>query len=902
MKKNFHSALLVVVLGTTSFVSHAQHMTAQQINANNASEFIQHGPDAIGGIGDWFLSNGTLCAIISDVEHEGEFSTNGGVLVDLGFCDRDDDHYTQNQDLIDGKRTRPMNAYAISAESSNTNASVIIESRENGIKQTTRYFVNSNTATQLHITKTLTMTSDVDNEFNVYSAINFNYHSLEPFVFSSKDLTLSNGFQHEEFVNRGIKSLPDSARNADTIITISPPDAQTPISYGWQTKSATRIIDGQSIELPVFALADQASNTFLTIPDTFYIGDGSKIGWLQLPQIPLLSLEVGASLQLEEVIYIGKEGDVASITNQILNNTVSVTGRVDDVKSALHFDLPDGTPVTHIRPSPDGSFSVNLPKGDYKLRHLGSATRYQETKVSITDTNNDIGLLKLPQAGTLVLPKGDAMRLVIKGINGSSDPNFIDTFSGISVTGKQDDHHKNESSQIFLAGVSGDKTQIELAAGEYRIYATRGPEYSLEKAQIKIANGEKKTLTIAAPTHLLPTPNYIASDLHVHSGLSFDNAFSEYERVRTFVAEHGEVLVSSEHDVPVDFTSFINEMGVDDKITAIAAAEITSLLPNERLPYTGGHINVFPFQPQPTLYRRGMVNHEARRLRETIHDVRQVEPDAIFQLNHPRSNSGLSGKLPHDHEELISMEHYLSHMGVAGHPYNPEKPLHTHPNNTLIEKDPKTGLRDIDFDAIELINPGGEDHEDRLQAVRKDWLSFLKQGERIVATANSDSHSSVNQVAVPRTMIAMQDDQVINFDQSKFLKALKSGNAYGTTGPMIEISLGGKKMGDTFHGNKATLSLTVSNVDWIHVKSAKIQINGETVKEYQLEHKPEQGVNHHQIDLEMTFEKDSFVTAEVIGNANEDYQVIYPEISPYAFSNAIYVDADNDQHWHAPGL
>jgi len=898
--------VILLALSANSTASHSQSSTAaqaQQINASNAAQMIQGGPDAIGGIGDWFLSNGTICAIISDVEHESEFSTKGGVLVDLGYCDRDDDHYTQHQDLIDGKRDRQLNAVSIHSESSDSNASVIVNLHENGIEQTTRYRLSLDTPTQLHISKTLKRIHDTENEFNVYSAMNFNYHSLEPFVFSSKDLTQSTGFKHEDFVSRGINALPSAARNADTIITISPPNATTSVAYGWQMKSVTRISDNGKLELPSFALADDSSNAFLIVPDTFYIGDGSEIGWLQLIQIPLLSLDTNDTLEIEEVIYVGKNGDVASITDQLIQKPVSIIGQLGDANSALHIDLADGTPITQIRPQKSGTFSAKLPKGDYVLRHLGSANRQKQTTITLAENTNDIGVLKLPESGKLILPNGQPMRLVIKGINGTQDPNFIDTFSDIEIAGKEtDSYHKQQSPQVFLAGVIGDKRKIELAAGDYQIYATRGPEYSLEKTQISIANGQTLKLDIKPPKHLLPTPNHIASDLHVHSGLSFDNAFSEKERVRTFVAEHGEVMVPSEHDVPVDYTPLIEQMGVADKIKSIAATEITSLLSTERLPFTGGHVNVFPYQPRHKHYRRGMVNHESRRLREVIHDVRQIESDAIFQLNHPRTDLSLSGDLPDDHEALIDTAHYLEHMGVAGFPYNPEKPLHSHPNNTLIDKDPETGLRDIDFDLIELINPGGEKHEERLQAVRKDWLSFLKQGEKIVATANSDSHTAVNQVAVPRTMVAMQDDQISNFDQTAFFKALKSGNAYGTTGPMIELDLSGKQMGETHLGNQANLSLKIASVDWIDTQTAKIQINGETIKEYSLDQNIKNGVNNHQINLKMSFEEDAFVTIEIYGKANSDYQVIYPEITPYAFSNAIYVDANKDGVWDAPGL
>ena len=128
-----------------------QNTVAQRITAENASRLIQTGPDATGGIGDWHLSNGVICATISGVDHESELSTKGGVLIDLGFCGRDDDHYTFHQDLIDGKRTRPLDAQSIRTESDNNSASVIVDYAENGIEQTTRYRLENNSSSVLHL-------------------------------------------------------------------------------------------------------------------------------------------------------------------------------------------------------------------------------------------------------------------------------------------------------------------------------------------------------------------------------------------------------------------------------------------------------------------------------------------------------------------------------------------------------------------------------------------------------------------------------------------------------------------------------------------------------------------------------------------------------------------------------
>jgi len=397
------------------------------------------------------------------------------------------------------------------------------------------------------------------------------------------------------------------------------------------------------------------------------------------------------------------------------------------------------------------------------------------------------------------------MRLVFIGIDGTPTPDFASELSQASIA--FDDHveYRKPVNSVFLAGIQSDRSSLDIAPGKYRIYATKGPEYSLEISEISIAKGEQATLDIAIPSRVVKTPNYISSDLHVHSGLSFDNAFVESERVRSFVAEHGEVMVSSEHDLPTDFSPHIRSMGVQEKIVSIPAVEATSILPTAKNPYTGGHANVFPFKPKPTQYRNGMIAHEDKRLRDLIYAVRQRGENSVVQLNHPRRNSNLAGKeLPDDWQDHVDHGNYLDHMGSAGHPYNAHHPLTHDHNSALIEKDPITGVRDLDFDLIELLNPGGDDPQGRRIAVRRDWLSFLKQGEKIVGTANSDSHTALEQVALPRTMVKMSEDDVTSFDQKEFIRNLKAGNAYGTTGPMLEISLGDASMGETFKGLRGT--------------------------------------------------------------------------------------------------
>ena len=634
------------------------------------------------------------------------------------------------------------------------------------------------------------------------------------------------------------------------------------------------------------------------LSDTFYVGDGSKVGWLQLPQFPLLSLDSDSHLETKEVIYVGKRGDVASITNQMFHSEPLVTGKVNEVNSAIHIFDVDKKPFTHARPDNDGNFRLHLPPGKYTARVLGTAGRRTNKEFEVSTNGLQLGKISLPNAAKITLPQGEAMRLLFVGINGTSNPDFGNHLTEFSVNEEDGLHYIDPISNVYLAGVSSDKKSIDIPPGDYQVYATKGPEYSLEKTVINVAPESQQSLNIKIPTRSVESPNYIASDLHVHSGISFDNAFSESERVRTFVAEHGEVMVSSEHDVPVDYAPRILSLGVSNKITSIAAAEITSILPTQKNQFTGGHANFFPYTPNPHAYRRGMINHEDKRWRDIIHQVKNEQgSDILVQLNHARLNLALSGELPSDWQEHVEDGNFLEHMGSANHPYNPNKPLHSHPNNTLIEPHQHTGARDLDIDLFEIINPTNKDNNERIQALRLDWLSFLKQGEKIVATANSDSHGPHEQVAVPRTMVAMNDDSIANFKQSEFIGSLKSGNAYGTTGPLIEVSLSDAQMGETFRGQRGQLSLEIKSANWIPVNKAKIQINGITVDEYELN-----SSNEHKLLIPLSFDRDSFVTIEVSGPATADYQQVYPYLEPYAFSNPIYVDFDSDGKWLAPGL
>ena len=56
------------------------------------------------------------------------------------------------------------------------------------------------------------------------------------------------------------------------------------------------------------------------------------------------------------------------------------------------------------------------------------------------------------------------------------------------------------------------------------------------------------------------------------------------------------------------------------------------------------------------------------------------------------------------------------------------------------------------------------------------------------------------------------------------------------------------------------------------------------------------------VSLPLVFPADAFVTVEVEGPIEGRYADVYPGFTPFAFTNPIFVDADANGRFDAPGL
>lgn len=899
MKGIFRSALLALTISLLGALSASASSKAEKITAANAASYVQNGPDATGGIGDWVLTNGTLCIIIAGLENEGDFSSRGGTLRDIGFCGRGDDQFVSQQDLLDGSLAKPVGMIDVRAETGVTSASITALGSFRGLMVETRYMLTEKDKQRIFVSKRIWRSDEDAADTGILANATLNFHSMKTFLMNTRALSRSNGFRQEQFVGRGILSYTQAARPVDTVMMMSPHDLPQPVSYAMKQISATRVYaNGETAALPSFILSDDSALAFLTLTEPFSIGNGDNLGLIQLLQVPFMGLEEGDEIRLEEEIIIAASPDVSAITDIIFSEAPILQGRVaaGDRTARVHIDLSDGTPFTQTTADAKGFFAARVPPGDYRLRVLSTAAEPVLKNVTVTEKGAQVTNIDLPDVARIVLPRGHAMRLAFRGVDGTANPHFEDDLTGYSVFGEDGPIAERPVSDVHLTGVADDPQFVFLPKGDYHVYATRGPEYEVTRTTLRIRNATAQTLGIDPPKRVLVTKRHMAADMHVHSAPSLDNAFAPIKRVRTFVAEHGEIMVAAEHDTVFDFGPIVRDMGLADKMIAITGTEVTSTQQTERAPNSIGHMNFFPLKPKPHHHKRGLPNHENRRTRDVLHDMHFHFDDPVAQLNHPRDSFKLSGEsLPNDYRELINDEQFFDHMGVAAHPYNPHKPINEGANKSLIEPHPVTSLRDIDFDVMEIMNGTQSYRPDRVDAARQDWLSLVAQGEQLAATANSDSHNKWQIVAMPRNMVRMERDALADFSMKRFVNAVRRGAFYGTTGPFIELRLGEAEIGDTHQGDEAILSGRIYSADWARADRLRVQLNGKTIDERPL------GVDGR-FSLPMRFEKDGFVTIEAIGEAGATYQAVYPGFFPYAYSNPIFVDADKDGQWTPPGL
>jgi len=852
---------------------------AARIDASNAAERLVGGPDAIGGIGDWALGNGTLCAVISASDHEAMLSVTGGVLVDLGHCGRADDQWGVLHPLVNLSRSDvvPIGPGQIRAEVTGNAARVVTEGTIDGIRVRTRYALDLEERRRLRIETQVERVSEGPRLMLFGDVVLHGNRQLTPFSLDTRFPERSRGFVHPANDPDDLWQMLRALGGADAVVLVGGDVVRPGVSYGLRRARAEReFADGTRVALPGLSIHGDDFSLLAALSRPPWIGSADDLGLVELAQLPWMDLGLGERLLYEREIWVGRRADVASVTDLWWPDAPMLSGRVDDADAKIHVFGDAGAPVSERRSDPDGSFALRLPKGRYRMEVRAPGGRRSERDWLHEAHGAELSTIEVGAPARVELPRGQTMRLVFVRSDGQPSP-LREDLLGFRV-GESARDPGVRSPDVSLAALPDDPRTIVLRPGAYRVFATRGPEYSVSEARVELAAGERVRLEIEPPTRLFDTPHWRSADLHVHSLASHDSALPVAERLRSIVAQGVDVVVATEHDRVFDYTPSARALGLAGRVETIVGVESTSTAESAAAPYTLGHSNAFPLEVEPLAYRGGAPRAEGVRMRSLAADLRARTPRALLQLNHPRSKDG-------ERKDLS----YLSHLGSVGRPFEPARALSAEPNRVLLERDPTTRLRDLDFDLIELLNGSAMG---QYRQTRADWWSLALQGEFRAATANSDSHRLGEIVALPRTYVRADDGA---FDQRSFFEALGRGRSYGTTGPLLDVRLGSAGPGDTWQGRRGELEVRVAAAPWVDVERVRVYQNAQLVFDGEL---PPGGA----LRVPVRFSRDSLVSVEVEGSPGAVYRAIAPGFVPFAFSNPIFVDADASGRWEAPGL
>ena len=605
--------------------------------------------------------------------------------------------------------------------------------------------------------------------------------------------------------------------------------------------------------------------------------------WTNTEQQKNVTLAAGKSATYERVFAVGERADVASIVTELTKASEGDVGALEislvdaagkpvraPASAKVVLATPAGSEVMSIvAAKDDATFGGELPLGKWLVSYAPSAGRRGTgtTKVAVevkkgqvaratlavTDVARlDASCTEKDASGAEVIAQLPC-KITIEGLEGTANPELGPA------------HVSGPAKNQLVANI-GD---VAIAPGKYRLTFTRGPEYGAETADVTLAGGATRTVS-AALRRIVDTTGYVATDFHQHTTLSADAPVSTRDRVLSNAAEAVEVVVASEHNAVVDLGPVLREIGMARFVVALSGDELTS--DASKKPW--GHANVFPLAADAAKPRGGAPVVRDRTAKAVFDEVRASPgPGPVVQVNHPRSGS-------QGYFDLLGFDRKTGVGTAAGY--------------------------DANFDALEVWN--GRNIDARMK-VLDDYLALLRTSHPVTAIADTDTHGVVGQEpGLPRTYVRVsKDDALDTWDAARTEDLVRSvrekRDVVLTNGPFLRITANGAGIGAiaAARGGIVDVKVHVSTTAFAAVDHAELRLagSGKMVSAASIALTPRKTIAG-------PFEADA--TFKVSASADDAFVVIVSgsrpmrpqfsgedrEITPWAMSGAIWIDADGD--------
>jgi hypothetical protein len=554
------------------------------------------------------------------------------------------------------------------------------------------------------------------------------------------------------------------------ITTVEIPESHQSTSY-FSTSGVSYILHSQAVldaiiaGKPEFVVGAGESKSFTRY---FGVGDGSG----------------GNAIDLENLVKAKLSG---SISGCVTVNGVPAPGAhvTAGPKSGSNIGSVTSTWVTGA----DGCYAGTLPvANNYGVAAWREGAPYEGGgssplvhTVAITATTPVVQDIDLPATGHVSVTVVDESsapvpaRVSVVGFDPSADP-LLSGNTGLF----------RDLGDVFPFGIAralyseADGTvDFDMEPGSYRIYVSRGGEYSLFEQALTVTAGATANVS-AQIARVVDTPGFISSDHHVHGIASADSRVSDYDRVHQFAGEGVDNIIMTDHHAHTDLIPQIDALGFTGFVTATIGEEITT--------WDTGHYNGYPFTIDPTRPSGGSTDWggaaaagaDFPSLGSYILEPAAIEllaqtgptatPDTIVQINHIDSHF-VPMKID------TSLVPPQSGLDAAG--------------RLRFRMNPAGGELYHHFKALELWNGDNRTQQSHFLNERIGiWFNHLNQGLPTTAIADTDTHAFANlESAGARSWCASSTDDPALMSPGEIAQSVGAGRCVGGQGIYVQTRL-----------------------------------------------------------------------------------------------------------------
>ncbi len=506
-------------------------------------------------------------------------------------------------------------------------------------------------------------------------------------------------------------------------------------------------------------------------------------------------------------------------------------GTIDDATADLDGDgQPDDPVLTYMDVAPDGTYHGRVP-GAGNLFVRAEVKNVGRSSLSPFAATVDLTIPAPIKVDFQILDHATAQpipgRLVVIGNHPAfPDQRLFEVYDRAEGVVTQEHAIRGTSADL---GDGADAPIYLPAGGTYRVYASRGTEWSIASQPVT-ASG---TYTFELD-HVVPTPGYYATDWHVHQINSPDSPVPSDERVRSAVSAGVEMFAVTDHDFVSDLQPIVEQLHLEHLLRVVPGVEST--------PFAYGHFNAWPLVPDPTSpvggavdWARGAALGQAMTPGD-LYGALRARGARMVQVNHPRG-SGLSefqaafsrANLKYDYTQRVIYGDY----GDADVP-----------NDWL--RLPEASLWSDQFTGLEIWNGffTGDSNGDGLRenraldGIMHDWLSMLSLGLYVTPAGDSDTHTiTANPLGMPRTYVRVADDSPEALADGTAVDAVVATQTGAnqtprdvviTDGPMLDVTVGGlPALGRVVAsvGAPVTVDVPIYAAEWAAIDTLEVFAN-----------------------------------------------------------------------------